>query len=66
QGATTLLLIHGANPSLLTKSTDEHPFERTAASIASERGHYDLANYLSDIVDNPEKIVRLSTIRAKL
>ncbi|KAI3887607.1 hypothetical protein MKX03_011263 [Papaver bracteatum] len=66
QGAATLLLIHGANPSLITKSNAEYPFERTAASIASERGHDDLANYLSDIVDNPEKIVRLSTIRAKL
>ncbi|KAI3924952.1 hypothetical protein MKW98_002861 [Papaver atlanticum] len=66
QGATTLLLIHGANPSLLTKPNAEHPWERTAASIAFERGHNDLAAYLVDIMDNPKKIVRLSTVRAKL
>ncbi|XP_026380190.1 calmodulin-binding transcription activator CBT-like [Papaver somniferum] len=66
QGATTLLLIHGANPSLLTKPNAEHPWERTAASIAFERGHNDLAAYLVDIMDNPKKIVRLSTVRPKL
>ncbi|MCL7043799.1 hypothetical protein MKW94_017008 [Papaver nudicaule] len=65
-GAVTLLLIHGANPSLLTKPTDEKPHGLTAASIASLRGHDQLAAYLADIAANPQKIRRLSTVRAKI
>ncbi|MCL7032911.1 hypothetical protein MKW94_020772 [Papaver nudicaule] len=66
QGAATLLLIHGANPSLVTEPTGENPYGRTAASIAFECGYYQLANYLADIAKNPQKIVRLSTVRAKI
>ncbi|KAI3985283.1 hypothetical protein MKX01_033597 [Papaver californicum] len=66
QGATTLLFFHGANPSLVTKPNAEHPCESTTADIASECGHNDLAAYLTDIMENLEKIVRLSTLRAKL
>ncbi|KAI3958453.1 hypothetical protein MKW98_011141 [Papaver atlanticum] len=65
QGAATALLHDGVNPSLLTKATAEHPSGLTAAEIASNHGHNQLATYLKEIVENPQMIVRIAAHSAE-
>ncbi|MCL7040444.1 hypothetical protein MKW94_028367, partial [Papaver nudicaule] len=65
RGAATALLIGGANPTLVTPPTLDYLSGRTAADIASTRGHADLAAYLAEAVKNPDKILTLSAHHAK-
>ncbi|KAI3841169.1 hypothetical protein MKW92_020324, partial [Papaver armeniacum] len=65
KGAVTVLLHEGANPSILTKPTDEHPNGLNAADIAANRGHNELADYLTKILGNPKMIVRISAYLAE-
>ncbi|KAI3871677.1 hypothetical protein MKX03_005674 [Papaver bracteatum] len=60
KGAVTVLLHEGANPSILTKPTDEYPNGLNAADIAANRGHNELADYLTKILENPKMIVSIS------